>query len=170
MIAAHITGDSIFSSSEDAFSLHEKSVFGEKKADKIEYSPLEAIFLLELNKLEIIKGKKPLSFESLLKLLKKKDTRLETKYIVYKDMRKKGYIVKTALKYGADFRVYDKGIKPSIDHAKWILFATKDHSQLSWQDFAAKNRIAHSVNKNLLIGIVDDEGDVSYYEVSWAKT
>jgi len=37
------------------------------------------------------------------------------------------------------------------------------------QDFSAKNRVAHSTKKNLLIGIVDEENDVTYYEISWVK-
>ncbi|MBU1252016.1 MAG: tRNA-intron lyase, partial [Nanoarchaeota archaeon] len=36
-------------------------------------------------------------------------------------------------------------------------------------DFSAKNRVAHSTKKNLLLAIVDEEGDVSYYEVRWVK-
>jgi tRNA-intron endonuclease len=40
---------------------------------------------------------------------------------------------------------------------------------MTWHDFSAKNRIAHSTKKNLLIAIVDEEGDVSYYEVSWKR-
>lgn len=170
MITAHLTGFSISSVSEEAFSLYEKSSFGEKKADKIEYSAPEAIFLLELKKISIFKNRKSISHEQLIKILKKKDKRIELKYIIFKDLRKKGYIVKTALKYGADFRVYDKGYKPSEAHARWILFATKEHAILSWQDFVAKNRIAHSVKKNLLIAIVDEESDISYYESSWVRT
>lgn len=169
MITAHLIGDTIASSSEEAFSLFEKSSFGEKKENKIEYSQVEALFLLETEKLELFQGKKVLSYDNLIHKLKKKDKRIEVKYIVYKDLRRRGYIIKTALKYGADFRVYDKGIKPGEMHAKWVLFVTKEHSPLSWQDFAAKNRIAHSVKKNLLIAIVDEESDVSYYEVAWTR-
>jgi tRNA-intron endonuclease len=84
-------------------------------------------------------------------------------------MRKKGYVLKTALKYGADFRVYEKGVKPGEAHARWVLFAIKEKDAIDWKEFVAKNRIAHSIKKNLLIGIVDEEGDVSYYEVSWTK-
>lgn len=170
MIIAHLTGETISSNSEDAFTLFEKSIFGEKKANNIEYSGLEALYLTETGKMQVHMKGKPIKFDKLLSKIKKKDKRIELKYVVFKDMRKKGYIIKTALKYGADFRVYDKGLKPSETHARWILFATYDHSALHWQDFSAKNRIAHSVNKNLLIGIVDDEGDVSYYEVAWMRT
>ena len=84
-------------------------------------------------------------------------------------MRSKGYIVKTALKFGAEFRVYDKGIKQGQDHAKWILYASKESDNLNWHDFSAKTRVAHSTKKNLLIAIVDDESDVTYYEISWIR-
>ena len=97
------------------------------------------------------------------------DKNFGIKYAVFKDMRKKGYIVKTALKFGAEFRVYDRGKQPGEEHARWILYPVSETSTLTWHDFAAKNRVAHSTKKNLLIGIVDEEGDVSYYQVSWTR-
>ena len=91
------------------------------------------------------------------------------KYAVFKDLREKGYIVKTALKFGADFRVYPKGVKPGKKHAKWIVFVEHETGKLTWHEFAAKNRVAHSTRKNLLLAIVDEEGDITYYEVRWIK-
>jgi tRNA-intron endonuclease len=114
-------------------------------------------------------GKKVISFDELIKKLKKKDKKIETKFAVYQDLRKKGYIIKTALKFGAEFRVYNKGVKPGENHARWILFTVREHDALSWHDFAAKNRVAHSTQKKLLIAIVDEESDVSYYEAGWIK-
>ena len=73
------------------------------------------------------------------------------------------------MKFGAEFRVYDKGIKPGQDHARWILYPVKESEILTWHDFSAKNRVAHSTRKNLLIGIVDEERDITYYEISWIK-
>jgi tRNA-intron endonuclease len=169
MIQAKIIGDKIVSPSAEAFSLYEKSRFGEKVEGKIEYSSIEALFLLSSGKITILSGKKPLDFDSLLKKLNKSDKRMETKFIVFKDLRKRGYILKTALKYGADFRVYEKGVSPGKEHARWVLFITRENETLRWQEFAAKSRIAHSIKKNLLIAIVDEESDVTYYEVSWRK-
>ena len=40
---------------------------------------------------------------------------------------------------------------------------------LTWYEFAAKNRVAHSTKKRLLIAVVDDEGDVSYWECRWLR-
>ena len=84
-------------------------------------------------------------------------------------MREKGYVVKTALKFGADFRVYEKGRRPGKSHAKWIVFADRETNKTSWQEFSAKNRVAHSTKKRLLLAIVDEESDVSYYEINWVR-
>ena len=169
MIQAHFSGDKITSNSMEAFSLNDKSSFGEKKGSKVEYSLVEALFLVEEKRMHILSGKTLLSSNNLIKKLRKIDKKIETKLSVFSDLRKSGYVVKTALKFGADFRVYDKGVKPGQDHAKWILYATRESDSLTWQDFAAKNRIAHSTKKNLLIAVVDEESDVSYYEISWIK-
>lgn len=169
MIQAHFNGDKITSNSVEAFSLYEKSSLGEKKEGRVEYSLVEALFLLSERKLSVFSGKKSLSFDECLKKLKKIDKRIETKFTIFRDLRKKGYVLKTALKFGADFRVYERGVKPGEAHARWILFSTKENEPLTWHDFAAKNRIAHSVKKNLLIAIVDEESDVSYYDISWIK-
>jgi tRNA-intron endonuclease len=91
------------------------------------------------------------------------------KYSVFCDLRKRGYVVKTALKFGAEFRVYDKGKSVGEDHARWILFPVSENNVMTWHDFSAKNRVAHSTNKALLIAIVDEEGDVSYYEEKWVR-
>ena len=169
MITSHISGSKIHSTSADAFSIYEKSRFGEKKENKIEYSFLEALHLLKKNKIQVIQNKKQLGFDSLIKKAKKVDKKIEIKFPVYENMRNKGYILKTALKFGADFRVYKKGVKPGEDHALWVLYCVQEHETNTWHDFAAKNRVAHSTKKKLLIGIVDEEDDVTYYEISWLK-
>lgn len=169
MIISKFTGGKVTSSSSEAFSLHEKSCFGEKKESKIEYSAIEALFLVSENKMKLFSGKKTINEEQLLKKIKKTDKKIETKFTVFRDIRKKGYIIKTGLKFGAEFRVYDLGVKPGKDHARWILYCVKENEAMNWHEFAAKNRIAHSTKKNLIIAIVDEESDVSYYEISWTR-
>ena len=166
---AIFTGENIYSNKKEAFALYEKSRFGEQKDGRIFYSFPEALFLIESNKLEICEGKTKLKFDKLLAKLKEHDNRIQTKYAVFKDLRNRGYIVKTALKFGAEFRIYDKGVKPGQKHAKWILYPVKESDNLTWQDFSAKNRVAHSTKKNLLIAVVDEEMDVTYYEIRWIK-
>ena len=91
------------------------------------------------------------------------------KYAVFKDIRDRGYIIKTALKFGADFRVYERGIKPGKGHAKWVLYPVSESDDFTWHDFSAKNRVAHSTKKKLLVGVVDNEMDVTYYEIGWVR-
>ena len=123
-----------------------------------------------IKRIELVDGRnKELSVESLVKRAKKIDKSFWVRFCVFKDMRNRGYIIKTALKFGADFRVYDRGIKPGEDHARWVVFPVHESKSLTWYDFAAKNRVAHSTRKRLLIAVVDDENDVSYWEAKWMR-
>jgi len=168
-IQAHMIGEIIFSNTAEAQSLFEKSRFGEKNGEKIQYSLSESLFLAQRDKMEILLKNKIIPVKELLKKFQKIDKKIQIKYPVFKDLREKGYIVKTALKFGAEFRVYDKGTKPGQNHAKWIVFTDNESKRLTWHEFSAKNRVAHSTKKNLLLAIVDEENDVTYYEVKWVK-
>ncbi len=164
-----MSSEKIHSNEMEAFSLYEKSRFGEKINGRIEYALVEAAYLLIKKQIQIFSKNKEISFDNLLSKAKKHDKRIETKLALYQDLRQKGYIVKTALKFGADFRIYKKGSKPGEDHALWLAYAVRESEPHTWHDFAAKNRVAHSTKKKLLIGIVDEENDVTYYEISWLK-
>ncbi len=169
-IKAYLIGNIISSNSEEAVSLCEKSCFGEPVGGKIQYSPSEVLFLSEKDKIEVFSSKnKKVSKKDLLEKLRRIDKKIQIKYQVFRDLRERGYIVKTALKFGAEFRVYEKGFKPGDEHAKWIVFTDYESGKINWHEFSAKNRIAHSTKKSLLLAIVDEEGDVSYYEVKWIK-
>ncbi len=137
---------------------------------KVQLNFLEALFLLEKNKIIILDGKnKEYDFDRFVKKVSKLDKRFWVKYCVFKDFRAKGYIIKTALKFGAEFRVYNKGVKPGEDHARWVVFPVNESEALTWYEFSAKNRVAHSTKKKLLLAIVDGENDITYYEVGWTK-
>lgn len=166
---AYIVGEKVFTNAQDAFVLYEQSRLGEPTEGKIYYSLVEALYLIERGKIELYSGKKKLRFNEFMVLAQKIDSNFHTRFAVFRDMRNRGYIVKTALKFGADFRVYERGVKPGDGHAKWILYPVYESNSLTWQEFAAKNRVAHSTKKRLLIGIVDEENDVTYYEISWQK-
>ncbi len=158
-------------SSDDARELYNQSRYGNVLDDgKVQLSLLEALFLFEKGRLDLKDGRgKSLDFDSFIRRARKVEPNFWIRYCVFKDMRNRGYIVKTALKFGADFRVYDRGVKPGEDHARWIVYPVHEGEQITWYDFSAKNRVAHSTKKRLLIGVVDDEGDVTYYEIRWVR-
>jgi tRNA-intron endonuclease len=161
----------ITESTDAARELYNQSRYGTLLEEgKVQLSLLEALYLIEKGKLRVLDGKnKKILFEKFLKKARKIEPNFWIRYCVFKDIRNRGYIIKTALKFGADFRVYDRGVKPGEDHAKWIVYPVHEGETLTWYDFAAKNRVAHSTKKRLLIGIVDDEGDVTYYEIRWVR-
>lgn len=155
--------------------LYSERQFGEKhgvKKLRLEFSLTESLYLMERDKLEVYstqRSRKPLTVAGFARLANRKESNFWTRYRVYRELRTRGYIVKTALKFGADFRVYNRGTKVGQDHARWVLFATNENDKYTWREFAAMNRVAHSTKKKLLLGIVDDEGDVTYYEIHWKK-
>lgn len=157
--------------SDDAKNLNDKNRFGTILDNgRLLLSVLETAYLIEKGNLELLDGRnKEIIFDKFVKKSKKEEPNFWVRYSVFKDLRNRGYIIKTALKFGADFRVYDRGVNPGEDHAKWIVYAVKEGNVMTWYEFAAKNRVAHSTKKKLMIGIIDDEGDVTYYEVKWTR-
>jgi len=161
----------IADSNDETRELYDKTRYGELfKSNKFQYALLEALFLIERGKFKIfdIKGVE-LDFDGFIKKASKLEKNFWTRYLVFADLRRRGYIVKTALKFGADFRVYDRGVKPGEDHAKWVVFPVSEGDGLTWFEFSAKNRVAHSTKKKLLMGIADAEGEITYYEVGWIR-
>ena len=158
-------------SSDDARELYNQSRYGNLLDDgRVQLSLIEALYLLEKKKVRVYDSKnKELGFEAFLKKSQKVEPNFWVRYCVYKDIRNRGYIIKTALKFGADFRIYDRGVKPGEDHARWVVFPVHEASTLTWYEFASKNRVAHSTKKRLLIGIVDAENDLTYYEIKWLR-
>ena len=158
-------------SSDNARELYNQSRYGELLDDgRIQLSLIEAIYLIEKKRIAVHDSRnKVIEFESFLKKAQKFEPNFWVRYCVLKDIRNRGYIIKTALKFGADFRIYDRGVKPGEDHARWVVFPVHEGSVLTWYEFAAKNRVAHSTKKRLLIGIVDAENDLTYYEIKWLR-
>ncbi len=169
IIAEYLDGKVIAESSDVSRDFYEKSRYGDPLQKNYQYSFVEALYLVERGKMQVMLGKKELIFDQLRKIAIKLEANFFIRYAAFKDMRNRGYIVKTALKFGADFRVYDRGVKPGDDHAKWIMYPVAETSMLTWFEFSAKNRVAHSTRKRLLIAIVDEESSCTFYEIRWTR-
>lgn len=171
VVNAVLVGEKVLTEDSDsARELYNKSRYGEVVESKVQLSLIEAFYLLEKGRLKVKDGKgKVIKPENFIKKARKLEPNFWIRYCVFKDIRSRGYIIKTALKFGADFRIYDRGVKPGEDHARWVVFPASEGSTLTWHEFAAKNRVAHSTKKRLMLAIVDDEGDVSYWECRWLR-
>ena len=172
VVKATLAREMVIVESNDATrELYDKTRYGEPLDNKkFQYSLIEALYLMEREKISIVDSKgKTVNFDDFVKKARKVEPKFWIRYVVFKDLRKRGYIVKTALKFGADFRVYDRGIKPGEDHARWVVFPVSEGETLTWHEFSAKNRVAHSTRKRLMLAIVDAEGDVTFYECRWLR-
>jgi len=167
MILIH-QGHMLTTTSPEAFTLQAKSWIGEKQNGKIVYMPVEAMFLIETKKAVLVKTKE-IPFERALQQIQRYDKNTSITYPVYYDLKKKGHIVKAALKFGGDFRVYQKGTTPETAHAHWIVHATASTTKIEWGSIVAKLRVSHTTKKAILLAIVDKDLSVSYYEMNWQK-
>ncbi|RMD46166.1 tRNA-intron lyase [Candidatus Pacearchaeota archaeon] len=170
MIKGTYVQGEVFSNDVLADTLCNTKCFGERAGEKVVYFPEEALFLVESGKLQVfdLKGKE-IFFENLLKKFSRKDGRFFLKYAIFSDLRKKGYVVKPALKFGADFRVYEKGRGVFKNHSFWLLEVLGEQARILIKDVVSKSRVAHSTKKKLMIAVLDGEGEASYFEVCWRK-
>ena len=125
----------------------------------------EVAFLLEKNKAQVLKQGKDINFNEITKI---KGFSLKT-YLVFKDLKSKGYDVQAGLRYGFEFRVYDKKDKKNAKHSLWLVEILGDKDAVKIKDLASKSRVAHTTKKNVLLAVVDKEGDITYFENNWKR-
>ena len=147
--------------------LNQKSHFGKLEENVLELSLIEALYLMENKRLDIYKDDKKCDMTFMLDLIKQKG--LHGKYIVYRDLKDRGYIIKTGFKYGSEFRLYQRGLAPGKGHSNYLVKVLYEEYEINALDFSSYVRVAHGVNKNLLLAVVDDDHDITYYNVEWTR-
>ncbi len=166
---AHLLGNSLSSNSKKAYTFLKDNFLGEMRNDKVFYSVYEGLFMLRKKGMKIVCGKKQLNENEAIQKFSRIEKNFLLKSKIYEDLRLKGMVLKSGMKYGADFSVYEKGKKPGRDHSSWLLSAEKSSDQLKIKDFILKNRVANSTKKKTILAIENGEGDMIYYEVIWKR-
>ena len=160
---AIIADNIVYIDDEPTISRLDQKGFGKRVKGKLKLSLLEALFLLERESIKVSDKGRICSSEDILKKVKEEEFNL--RYGVYKDLRDRGYIVKTGFKFGAHFRVYERG--DSIkDHSRYLVHAVKEEDVLSFPELSRIVRLAHGVRKTIIFAVIDDEGDITYYNVA----
>lgn len=153
-----------------AISLNQKSSFGKLEDDVLELSLIEAFYLMEKGRLNIYENSESdEKLESNYIRNRIKENSGYSKYIVYKDLKDRGYIIKTGFKYGSEFRLYERGKSPGEGHSDYLVKIIHENYDINALDFASYVRVAHGVKKHLLLAVVDDEWDITYYDVEWTR-
>jgi len=167
---AELIGELVIIKDKKAVALSEKSHYGKFNQDELQLSLMEALYLQEKGKITILDKKnqdKVISLDEMRELIQDKD--LIYRYMVYRDLRNRGYIVKTGFKYGSEFRLYERGKSPGDGHSDFVVKVVTENQNISVLDFSSYVRVAHGVNKKLLLAVVDDEQDITYYNVEWTR-
>lgn len=139
--------------------------FGEETGKRHELSLIEALYLSENDKIQVIEGKKILDYDDLIKAGNKVEKDFYAKYKVYADLRNRGLLVRTGFKFGADFRVYERGGNVKTSHSKYLVYVVPEEYTCSLPELAGKMRMSQTVNKTMIFAVVDGEGDVTYYQI-----
>jgi len=150
-----------------AISLNQKSSFGNLDGDNLELSLIESFYLMENGRLNIFEQNQKLEEDYMRDLIKEKS--IYGKYIVYRDLKNRGYIIKTGFKYGSEFRVYERGKSPGEGHSDYLVKVIHENYDISVLNFSSYVRVSHGVNKSLLLAVVDEEEDITYYKVEWTR-
>jgi tRNA-intron endonuclease len=150
--------------------IYESGFYGKPIDNRLELSLVEALFLLKKEKIIVMKDGKKIDFHALYEIAKTADKRLAERYRVYEDLRERGLLVRSGFKFGCDFRVYERGVKlikgpkSQKEHTKWTVFCVPEDYTCSFQELSRAIRLAHNIRARMLWAIVDNEGDVTYYQ------
>jgi len=138
--------------------------FGDKEDNDYLLETYEALYLLYLNKLVITNGSID-NFGSLLKHVLKHDEEIVTRFLVYRDLRSRGYVVKEGFGFGADFRVYERG-EYEKKRAKYVVFCINEGINVKVGELSKNVREIETMGKNAIAAVVERRGEVIYYKLT----
>lgn len=171
-----VEGRGIIYDSEKGSFLFENGFFGKpvgiRKPEPDYYEKMftlsifEVLYLCDKNILSLYKKDTLLDHEDIVELGKKLYSDFSSKFLVYKDLREKGWIVRPGLKYGADFSIYKYG--PHLEHAPLLINVFSKEKELLGIDFVRAGRLATSVKKKWVLALVLN-GKTEYLTFQWYR-
>jgi tRNA-intron endonuclease len=161
--------DIIVEEEKEASQLYSKGYFGNPQSGgSLQLNLIEAIYLTEVGKLKVYSGSQFQNQEKLFRLGNKMVENFEINYIVYRDMRQRGYVVKKGSP-PLDFRVLPRGGIPNKVPSKYWVLAISERGEF---DISKLNELVDKVKhnkKDLLLAVVDEEGDITYYRTKMVQ-
>lgn len=147
----------------EASQIYNKGYYGyPMSGGGLEMDLLEAVYLVECGRLEVRSEDEAISMERMVASASAAHRDFEIKYIVYRDLRGRGYLVKPAGEE-FDFRVFPRGGNPSSTQTKSWVSAISERSVFAIAPFMEVMDRSEQTRKELLIAIVDEEGDITFY-------
>ncbi len=141
--------------------------YGVSENGKLVLTFYEALFLLGKDILEVKNEKtgKDLSFQDLLKRFQTVEKEAWVRYLIYRDLRSRGYVAREGFGLGIDFRVYDRG-EYGKETAKYLIFGIQEGKPVSVEELARALRHVQGLKKKLVLAVINRRGEVVYYSLS----
>src|SRR3989344_7507751 len=159
----------------EGLDLYDENGYGKPLENELELALVEAVFLLKKDKLKVFSTKNNKrnfwKYDDFYRYASEKEPEFHQKFVVYSDLRERGYLVKTGFKFGAHFRVYERGVKlkrgPKAphEHTKFVVHCVPVESAFSLPEMSRAVRLAQNIRATFLWAIVDRESDVTFYEL-----
>jgi len=126
----------------------------------------ESLYLLEKGMLEV-KGErgKAVDFQSLLHCYEAQNDNAWVHYLVYRDLRSRGYVVREGFGGGIDFRIYERGTYGK-DIAPYLIMGAQEGKPLPVNDLADVLGKCKSQKKELILAVINRRGEIVHYSVS----
>ena len=104
-------------------------------------------------------------FQDLLKRFQSVDENAWVKYLIYRDLRSRGYVAREGFGLGIDFRVYERG-EYGKETAKYLIFGVQEGQPLLVEELARALKYVQSLKKKLVLAVINRRGEVVYYSLS----
>ncbi len=138
--------------------------FGDLRDGKLFFTPYESFYLLEKQKIRVFrKGtEEELELRDLVRKFSIGKPEIWTKYLVYRDLRDRGYIVRESSK-AFDFDIYGKG------PLRRLISIVYEGGEASLRKLGKLLHISEDEKKELILAVVDRRTDIVYYTLSSLK-
>ncbi|MEA1895739.1 MAG: tRNA-intron lyase [Euryarchaeota archaeon] len=154
--------DVLTAGSEAVEELYDRGFYGRVKDGKLELSLIEGAYLLSRGKIEIFSDIKALDFKAFFEIASARVKDFELGYIVFKDLRERGYYTKMS---PIGFRIYPRGGHPGKTPAHIFVYVISERAHLPLQRMISELNKAENARKRLILAIVDEESDITFYEL-----
>jgi len=140
--------------------------YGTAENDVFTLAFYEALYLVDKELLEVRdENEKEVGFQSLLHTYEKADENAWVNYLVYRDLRSRGYVVREGFGAGIDFRIYERGAYGK-DTASYLVLGTQEGKPIAIDDLTNALKQCQSQKKELILAVMNRRGEIVYYSVS----
>lgn len=161
-MAGVLKGDTVVLDQKEGSQLYNRGNYGYPVKRSFELDLIEAAYLVECKRLSVFDSEKEMTFEELFAYASSELDEFDIKYIVYRDIRQRGCIVKND-SGPFDMSVYERGKTIMHSPPQFYLKAVSERSASDIASFNSDIEEAARKGKDLMYGVVDEEGDLTYY-------